>query len=88
MKIFCLFQRKEIFEYIDTEVTIKVGLRKWQEYLFLQIAFPPKWDNASCIPPTLAGETAVFPCMAVFNGETYSTFRKSVFSVIFEMVFI
>jgi len=33
---------------------------------------PPKWDNASCIPPTMAGETAVFPCMAVFNGETYS----------------
>jgi len=33
---------------------------------------PPKWDNASCIPPTIAGETAVFPCMAVFNGENYS----------------
>jgi len=33
---------------------------------------PPKWDNASCIPPTMAGETAVFPCMSVFKGETYS----------------
>ena len=44
--------------------------------ILLQGVCPPKWDNASCIPPTLAGETAVFPCMAVFNGETYSPHCK------------
>jgi len=33
---------------------------------------PPTWDGASCIPPTPAGATAVFPCMASAFGISYS----------------
>ena len=31
----------------------------------------PLWDNASCIPPTLASTAAVFPCMETYNGRRY-----------------
>lgn len=33
----------------------------------------PKWDDAACLPPTLAGETAVFPCMSMYRGDTFSS---------------
>jgi len=52
----------------------------WQHifpHMVTQNTCPPKWDNASCIPPTLAGETAVFPCMTVYNGETYSPYYNA-----------
>ena len=29
----------------------------------------PMWDGASCLPPTMAGDTAVLPCM---NSYTHS----------------
>jgi len=32
----------------------------------------PTWDGASCIPPTPAGATAVFPCMSSAFGVDYS----------------
>ena len=32
----------------------------------------PLWDGASCVPPTLAGEPAVFPCMTMYNNKLYS----------------
>merc|ERR1719342_2006224 len=31
----------------------------------------PFWDQASCVPPTLANTTAVFPCMRMFNSKPY-----------------
>ena len=34
------------------------------------------WDGASCIPLTLAGDTAVLPCMDSFKGVKYSAFGK------------
>ena len=33
---------------------------------------PPLWDNASCIPPTAGGDTAVLPCMRVYAGQYYA----------------
>ena len=37
-----------------------------------QAACPPMWDGASCFPPTLAGQTAILPCMDNFGGTFYS----------------
>ena len=34
---------------------------------------PPTWDGASCLPPTLAGHTAVIPCMSFYDGVFYSS---------------
>ena len=34
---------------------------------------PPFWDNASCIPPALSGQTATLPCMTMFAGKLYDT---------------
>jgi len=39
-----------------------------------QAVCPPMWDGASCIPLTLAGDTAVLPCMDSFKGVKYSAF--------------
>jgi len=33
---------------------------------------PPFWDNASCIPASLAAQTAVLPCMTSYDGQTFS----------------
>jgi len=38
-----------------------------------EVLCPPLWDAASCIPPTLAGYTAVFPCMTMYNNKYYDT---------------
>ena len=43
-----------------------------KSYLSLQDVCPPMWDGASCLPPTLAGHTAVLPCMNSFDGVFYS----------------
>lgn len=33
----------------------------------------PMWDSAACLPPTEAGNQAVFPCMTMFDGVYYDT---------------
>ena len=38
---------------------------------YFQSVCPPMWDGASCVPPTLEGEDAVFPCMTLFNCKLY-----------------
>ena len=42
-----------------------------------QPACGPFWDNASCVPPTAAGHSAVFPCMTMFAGKLYNTQGES-----------
>ena len=37
----------------------------------------PLWDNASCIPPTPSGQTAVLPCMRMFQGTAYMASGES-----------
>ena len=37
----------------------------------------PKWDNASCVPPSPAGSTAVWPCMLMFNNSLFDTTRNA-----------
>jgi len=37
-----------------------------------QAVCAPVWDGASCIPPTLAGNTAILPCMNSYEGIFYS----------------
>ena len=37
-----------------------------------QAVCAPTWDGASCIPPTLAGHTAILPCMNSYEGVFYS----------------
>ena len=37
---------------------------------------PPLWDNASCIPPTAGGDTAVLPCMRMYAGQYYDAGSK------------
>jgi corticotropin releasing hormone receptor 1/corticotropin releasing hormone receptor 2 len=67
-------------DYADDIKCNLVLIPHWQElfpHLVKKDTCPPKWDNASCIPPTLAGETAVFPCMAVYDGRTYSPYYNA-----------
>ena len=45
----------------------------------LQAVCPPTWDGASCLPPTLAGNTAILPCMTFYDGVFYSSECKSFF---------
>ena len=40
---------------------------------YVQAICPPSWDGASCPPPTLAGQTAVWPCMGEYGGSQYDT---------------
>ena len=44
----------------------------------------PFWDNASCVPPTLAGQTAVFPCMKMYREKRYSQQCKLRLRIILE----
>ncbi|XP_023329104.1 diuretic hormone receptor isoform X2 [Eurytemora carolleeae] len=37
----------------------------------------PYWDGASCIPPTLEGETAVWPCMEMYGDKYYTTYNNA-----------
>ena len=37
---------------------------------------PPFWDNASCIPGVMAGQTAILPCMSSYNGQSFSPLCK------------
>ena len=46
--------------------------------MFVQAVCGPLWDNASCIPPTLASTAAVFPCMETYNGRRYPACGESV----------
>ena len=39
---------------------------------YFQAVCPPMWDGASCLPPTLAGHTALLPCMTFYDGVFYS----------------
>ena len=39
---------------------------------------PPLWDGASCLPPTLAGHTAILPCMESYQGIYYSPKCKNI----------
>ena len=45
---------------------------KIKQILF-QTVCHPLWDGASCVPPTKAGTTAVFPCMTMYNHKYYNT---------------
>ena len=62
-------------------ITISVIIRKKKKTKFELIKFvenisqavcAPTWDGASCIPPTLAGHTAILPCMNSYEGVFYS----------------
>ena len=43
-----------------------------ENILISQAVCAPIWDGASCLPPTLAGHTAVLPCMTFYDGVFYS----------------
>jgi len=66
-----IFQRDT---YDDFQCSV---LNSTWESLFPHLSFsnksvcPPMWDGASCVPPTLEGEDAVFPCMTLFNCKLY-----------------
>ena len=44
---------------------------KYNFFIFQSVC-APIWDGASCLPPTLAGHTAVLPCMTFYDGVFYS----------------
>ena len=53
----------------------------WRDYYPHLAAEPtvcaPEWDDASCVPPSPAGSTAVWPCMQIFPNNLFDTRNAS-----------
>eukprot|EP00090_Calanus_glacialis_P008808 TRINITY_DN17144_c0_g1_i1.p1 TRINITY_DN17144_c0_g1~~TRINITY_DN17144_c0_g1_i1.p1 ORF type:complete len:483 (-),score=95.59 TRINITY_DN17144_c0_g1_i1:231-1679(-) len=79
MKAFLTISNIEAEDLSTTELEHfkcqNVVIPNWQELLpelTNKSVCSPFWDNASCVPPTLAGQTAVFPCMKMYREKRYS----------------
>jgi len=69
--------RNDVPYDVEDEIKCKaIVMPNWKDLYFsgepVDQMCPPLWDNASCVPPIPAGQTAVFPCMRVFRGQDYS----------------
>ena len=49
---------------------------------------PPIWDGASCVPPTPESETAVFPCMRIFNYQLYDVSCRLKYFLLINLVIV